>query len=235
MRLAWPDAENAAAGQQHRGDAEQQDAVVDQVDEQRPQGDRDGLGAVDEHVGGRGDPALEAWWGEALAGGDVADQQPGHGQAHDHEPGQDNTEAGLGEGQAPAASNARASPTVRASPSRRRTRAAVRPPSTLPAPCTLLRTPKKDAGRCRPWSMTAKSVLSRNPRTLKATATTRAIRPSMGVSCRWWNPAVSSRRTGWRGPGSGGDSWTRMLARAATAAAKVAASSTASAPPPKAV
>src|SRR5215217_4644541 len=224
MRLAWPDAENAAAGQQHRGDAEQQDAVVDQVDEQRPQGDRDGLGAVDEHVGGRGDPALEAWWGEALAGGGIADQQPGHGQAHDHEPGQDDTEAGLGEGQGTGGVQRQGEPDGPGFAESSQDQGGGQAPEHAAGPLHAVEDPEEGRRPVQAMVDDGEVGALQEPRTLKATATTRAIRPSMGVSCRWWNPAVSSRRNGWRGPGSGGDSWTRMLARAATAAAKVAAS-----------
>ena len=37
-----------------------------------------------------------------------------------------------------------------ASPKRRNSRAETMPPAIAPAPCSELRTPKNDAGRCRP-------------------------------------------------------------------------------------
>ena len=81
------------------------------------------------------------------------------------------------------------------------------------------------AGRCRPWLITAKTIVSNRPITLNAHAVTPVICASSGTALMCRKPAVKSRRNEPREAGSGPDSATRMQAGATIAAPKVPASS----------
>ena len=49
------------------------------------------------------------------------------------------------------------------------------PAATDPAPCTPLTIPRNDGGRCRPWPITAKMMVSFKPMMLNAPAVTQVI------------------------------------------------------------
>ena len=73
-------------------------------------------------------------------------------------------------------------PPARAAPASRSSRTAVAAAAVDAAPCVLVRTPKNVGGRCSPWPITAKMIVSFRPMTLNATAPTSTSWASSGTA-----------------------------------------------------